>query len=67
MEISKRLLVMFPNLKIGIVGDGSLKERLQSLIRELPQISLLGFQSNPYQYMHVPRLYYRLQSQTRLV
>lgn len=51
VEISKRLLVMFPNLKIGIVGDGSLKERLQSLIRELPQISLLGFQSNPYQYM----------------
>lgn len=51
VEIAQQLLVTNPELTVGIIGDGVLKERISHLIQATPQIKLLGFQSNPYQYM----------------
>ncbi|EIW13624.1 glycosyltransferase, family 1 (GT1) [Lactiplantibacillus pentosus KCA1] len=51
VEIAQQLVVANSKLKIGIIGDGVLKDRISNLIQATPQIKLLGFQSNPYQYM----------------
>ncbi|MBU7511248.1 glycosyltransferase [Lactiplantibacillus pentosus] len=51
VRIVKRLLKKIPELKVGIIGDGTLKERISEQIEDIAQIELLGFSSNPYKYM----------------
>ena len=44
-------LTQNPNIKLAILGDGPLKESLQTLIQSLnldKNVILMGFQSNPY-------------------
>lgn len=53
LRIMTSLLDLIPTLTIGIVGEGSLHEELAEMIRRIPngqQITLLGFQTNPYKY-----------------
>ncbi|MGO3490340.1 MAG: glycosyltransferase [Lactiplantibacillus plantarum] len=51
VRIAHKLLDTIPELKIGIVGDGSLSAHIAKQIAATPQIRWLGFKSNPYKYM----------------
>ncbi|MGO3900038.1 MAG: glycosyltransferase, partial [Lactiplantibacillus argentoratensis] len=51
VRIAHKLLDAIPELKIGIVGDGSLRTHIAKQIAATPQIRWLGFKSNPYKYM----------------
>lgn len=48
VRIARSLSDILPTIKIGIVGDGSLYEVLAEECKQIPQVTLLGFRTNPY-------------------
>lgn len=60
IEIIEELKRDFKNIKAVMVGDGPLKEQLQNYIQEKDlqdNISLVGFQKNPYTYMQKSKVF----------
>lgn len=51
IQIAKKLLTAFPQLRIAMLGEGSLLNELKQANQKVPQIKFLGFQTNPYQFM----------------
>ncbi len=56
----REVLKVFPNEKLVIIGDGLLKDRLKSLIKELSlenNVFLLGYKQNPWKYYKMSKAF----------
>lgn len=59
LEIIYELKKSMPNIQAKMIGDGELHEQVENKIKELGlegNVELLGFQSNPYEYLYQSKI-----------
>lgn len=59
LEIIDELKQIIPDVRVKIIGDGELREQVEDKVKELrleKNIELLGFQSNPYEYLYKAKI-----------
>lgn len=59
LEIISELKKRMPNIQVRMIGDGELREEVESKIKELEledNVKLLGFQRNPYEYLYQAKI-----------
>lgn len=59
LEIIYELKKIIPNIKAKMIGDGELRKQIENKIDKLAlkeNVELLGFQSNPYEYLYQAKI-----------
>jgi len=51
IDIVNECIKKIPAIRVGIIGNGSLKKLISKKVSALPQIDYLGFKKNPYPYI----------------